>query len=89
MGKTVRKVNPHTARWAREMDDKRKAQMLLKGVKHFRSHKCSEARSDGEGNAVLDTWTECLSKTGRSANRQIRTANKLNLRRRIEEMNYA
>jgi hypothetical protein len=89
MGKTLRKVDPRTVRWAKGMDDKRKAHMLIKGVKHFRSNKCNEARADNEGNVVLDTWSECPSKSGRIAGRQIRNANKLNLRRRLEETNYA
>lgn len=89
MAKTIRKVNPKIARSGAFSWDARKRHMLLKGVKTFRSDKCSDARVDSEGNTRLDTWSECPAKTGSLANRKIRNAGKLNLRRRLQEIEYA
>lgn len=85
MSRTIRTVNPRTAKWARRMDNPRKAAMLLKGAAHYRSNKCSEASVDDEGNHKLNTWSETMGKAGTLANRKIRNAGKTQIRRQLEQ----
>jgi hypothetical protein len=101
VAKTIRKVNPKTAAYAKRVladvgrsgnsqdyneRTARHAPLLLAGKRHFRSDKCSSAQIDSEGGYKLDTWSECPSKGNTiEARRKERQAGRILTARQLSE----
>lgn len=92
MGKTIRKVNHSTSRYADHLMQhenpvkRRQGQAFKKGAKSFRTGKAGCANIDSEGNFKLNAWEHVASKNKTTvATRKLRRANKLLTQRQLED----